>query len=40
MQWSVSDFIMERCLRWLDHLGSMSDDGLPKQLLFGELQKT
>ena len=38
MQWS--DFIMERRLRWLVHLGCMSDDRLPKQLLFGELQKT
>ena len=31
---------MERRLRWLGHLGHMSDDRLPKQLLFGELQKT
>jgi len=37
MQWSVSDFIMERRLHWLGHLGRMSDDRLPKQLLFGEL---
>ena len=40
IQWSVSDFIMERRLCWLGHLGRMSDDRLPKQLLFGELQKT
>jgi len=39
MQWSVSDFIMERRLRWLGHLGRMSNDRLPKQLLFGELQR-
>jgi len=39
MQWLVSDFIMERRLRWLGHFGCMSDDRLPKQLLFGELQK-
>jgi len=31
---------MERRLGWLGHLGRMSDDRLPKQLLFGELQKT
>ena len=37
IQWSVSDFIMERRLCWLGHLGRMSDDRL---LLFGELQKT
>ena len=40
MQWPVCDFIMERRLCWLGHLGHMSDDRLPKQLLFGELQKT
>ena len=32
--------IMERHLRWLGHLGCMSDDRLPEQLLFEELQKT
>ena len=32
--------IMESHLRWLGHLGRISDDRLPKQLLFGELQKT
>jgi len=40
LQWSVADFIIERCLCWLGHLGRTSDDRLPKQLLFGELQRT
>jgi len=39
MHWSVSNLIMERHLCWLGHLGRMSDDRLPRQLLFGELQK-
>ena len=34
MQWSIADFIMERRLRWLGHLGHMSDDRLFKQLQF------
>jgi len=40
LQWSVADFIMERHLRWLGHFGHMSDDRVPMQLLFGELQRT
>jgi len=39
MQWSIADFIMERYLHLLGHLGHMADDRLPKQLLFGELKK-
>jgi len=31
---------MERWLHWLGHLGHVSDDRLPKQLLFVELQRT
>jgi len=37
MQWSVSDFIMKRRLRWVGHFGLTSDDRL---LLFGELEMT
>ena len=40
MQQLVSDFVMEQCLRWLDHLGLMNNDRLPKKVLFGELSRT
>ena len=40
LQSSVADFIMERRLCWLGHLGRMSDNRLPKQFLLGELQRT
>jgi len=30
---------MERFFCWLGHLGHMGDGRLPKQLLFGELQR-
>ena len=30
---------MDQRLQWLGHLGRMSSDRLPKQLLFGELLK-
>jgi len=29
MQWSIADFIMERRLCWLGHLGCMADYRLP-----------
>ena len=35
---SIYDIIMNRRLRWLGHVGRMSDDRLPKIVLFGELK--
>ena len=40
MDWSIPDFIMDRRLQWLGHMGRMKDERVPKQLLFGELWKT
>ena len=39
MPWSIADYILERRLRWLGHLGRMDEQRAPKQLLFGELVK-
>ena len=39
LYWSIADFVLDQRLRWLGHLGCMSSDRLPKQLLFGELLK-
>ena len=39
MDWSIPDFIMDRRLQWLGHLGRMKNDRMPQQFLFGELQK-
>ena len=39
MQQLASDFVMEQRLRWLGHLGRMSNDRLPKIVLFGELHR-
>jgi len=33
----VGIFLVQRRLRWLGHLARMSDDHLPKMLLFGKL---
>ena len=40
MQQLVSDFVMEQRMRWLGHLGRMSNDRLPKKVLFEELSRT
>ena len=37
---SVVEMLRTRRLRWLGHVGRMSDDRIPKCVLFGELQKT
>ena len=34
----ICDVIMNRKLKWLGHVGRMSDDRLPKIVLFGELK--
>ena len=39
MSWSIPDFIMDRRLQWLGHVGRMSEERLPKMMLFGELRK-
>ena len=31
--------IFSHCLRWLGHFGCMGEERMPKQLLFGELEK-
>ena len=40
MQEMIEDTLMACRLRWLGHLGHMSQDRLPKHLLFGELENT
>ena len=37
LQHSISDIILEQCLRWLGHVGRMDEERLPNRLLFGEL---
>ena len=37
MQHSISDIILEQCLRWLGHMGCMDGERLPIRLLFREL---
>ena len=39
MPWLIADYILERRLQWLGHLGCMDEQRAPKQLLFGELVK-
>ena len=39
MEWSISDMIMDKRLKWLGHLDWMDDERLPKKMLFGELRK-
>ena len=36
LYWLIADFVLNQWLWWLGHLGHMSGDQLPKQLLFGE----
>ena len=36
---SIPDLVMDRRLQWLGHLGRMSEERLPKKMLFGELRK-
>ena len=40
MPWSIADYLLEHRLWWLDHLGHMGNDHIPKKLLFGELVKS
>lgn len=35
-RWDYNVLVMQRRLQWLDHVGRMSNDCLPKQLLFEE----
>ena len=37
MQPTISDIILEQCLRWLGHVGCMDEERFPNRLLFGEL---
>ena len=39
MGWSIPDFIIDRRLHWLGHVGRMNDERMTKQLLFLELWK-
>ena len=39
MEETMADLLMKHRLRWLGHLGHMEPNRLPKQMLFGELQK-
>ncbi|XP_062523986.1 uncharacterized protein LOC134198586 [Corticium candelabrum] len=40
MHWTIPDITMEQRLKWLDHVGRMNEERLPKKLMFGELRKT
>ena len=37
MQHSISDIILEQCLRWLGYVALIDEERLPNRLLFGEL---
>ena len=39
LQEPVENMLMSHRLRWLGHLGRMGEERMPKQLLFGELEK-
>lgn len=39
MEWSIPDYIMDKRLQWLGHVGRMNEERLPKIMLFGEMRK-
>ena len=36
---SMADILRRHRLKWLGHIASMDDNRIPKQLLFGELER-
>lgn len=39
MEETMTQLLMKHCLRWLGHLACMKPSYLPKQILYGELDK-